>query len=146
MIEDFIRKFTKQSVDLLELDKKFFFVPDILKEIRIETKPASIGLFLGEMKKGKFSPSLALLDIMAKTSNEKIVVKDIGEMDFLYGKDLRKRHIKNIAGEKKVGFLKLIVNDKNECLGYGKIVKELNSVGVVVKNILDKGDYLRREK
>jgi ribosome biogenesis protein Nip4 len=42
--------------------------------------------------------------------------------------------------------LTLVVNSKKEILGYGKITGNLqNTQKMFVKNILDCGDYLRRE-
>ncbi|MEK6816492.1 MAG: hypothetical protein AABY09_02685 [Nanoarchaeota archaeon] len=146
MIEDFCRKFTAKSVDYEKAGNAYYIIPKELKEIESFTKPVMMGLYLGEDRKEKFFPSLALLTILAKTSEEKVCVKDIGEMDFVYGKDLRKRHILKFEGETKIGFLKIVVNKNGECLGYGKIIGEKNSEGVIVKNVLDIGDYIRREK
>ena len=141
MIDLFISKFTETKVDYTKIDREYFVIPKRLNEIKQDLKPELIGLFLGKDSKTKFYPSLPLLDILAKTSKEKVIVKDIGEMDFIYGKNLRARHIERIEGENKPGFFKLVMNKKGECLGYGKLEKDNK-----VKNILDKGDYLRREK
>ena len=50
----------------------------------------------------------------------------------------------------KKGDYTLILNESNECLGFGKITCNLRGEAdahkVVVKNILDIGDFLRREK
>lgn len=146
MIEDFVRKFTAHSVGYEQVGNAYYLIPKELKEIKSFTKPVMMGLYLGEDRKEKFLPSLALLAILAKTSEEKVCVKDIGEMDFVYGKDLRKRHIMKFEGETKVGFLKLVMNRNGECLGYGKIIGEKDSEGVIVKNVLDIGDYIRRER
>ena len=146
MIEDFVRKFTTHCVGYEQIGNAYYLIPKELKDIKSFTKPVMMGLYLGEDKKDKFIPSLALLAILAKTSTEKAYVKDIGEIDFIYGKDLRKRHIVKFEGETKIGFLKLVMNKNEECLGYGKIVGEKNSEGVIVKNVLDIGDYIRREK
>jgi ribosome biogenesis protein Nip4 len=42
----------------------------------------------------------------------------------------------------------LILNQYDECLGFGRIMRDLNEKtnGVVVKNISDVGDFLRRER
>lgn len=146
MIDDFIKKFTAQSVNYEKICSAYYLIPKELKDIKSFTGPVMMGLYLGEDKKDKFLPSLALLTILAKTSEEKVYVKDIGEMDFVYGKDLRKRHILKFNGETKIGFLKLVMNKNDECLGYGKVIGEKNSDGVIVKNVLDIGDFIRREK
>ncbi len=146
MIDDFVRKFTTHCVGYEQIGNAYYLIPKELKDIKSFTKPVMMGLYLGEDKKDKFLPSLALLSLLAKTSTEKVYVKDIGEIDFIYGKDMRKRHIAKFEGETKIGFLKLVMNKNEECLGYGKIVGEKNSECVIVKNVLDIGDYIRREK
>ncbi len=144
----FIKKFTDKEIDFVKLDNKYFLKNSKLIELNEELgyKPEVLGLLLGEDKDGKFFPSLALLEILSKVSKERIILKGFGEIDFVYGKDLKKRHINRIEGETKVGFLKLIQNAKGENIGYGKIIKDLESSSVVIKNKLDRGDFLRREK
>ena len=43
--------------------------------------------------------------------------------------------------------LVLVQNERDENLGYGKIIDDINNspMRIVVKNFLDKGDFLRRE-
>ena len=51
-------------------------------------------------------------------------------------------------GSKRKGDATLVLNEFGECLGFGTIMDILNgSAGnVAVKNVLDVGDFLRREK
>lgn len=144
MINTFISKFTNEKFEFIEIDNNYFLAnKDILE---FSTKDClMIGLPMGKVVKNKFKPSLALLSLLNQCSNEKVIVKDIGEIDFIYGKDLKARCVERIVGEDKKGFLKLIVNKNDECLGYGKIVGNLEG-GKVVKSLLDIGDFLRREK
>ncbi len=147
MIESFIKKFANVKLRYKKIENKYYLISKELWALteKINLNFFTIGVYLGHEKNEKFFPSLALLNILAKHTDDKIMLKDIGEMDFLYKKDLRSRHIKQYNGESKVGFLRLVVNEKNECLGYAKIVKTLDSPGIVLKNKLDMGDYLRRE-
>lgn len=144
MINTFISKFTDKKFEFIKIDNNYFLANKDLEEFNTEDS-LMFGLPLGKVVKGKFKPSLALLSLLSQCSNEKVIVKDIGEIDFIYGKDLKARCIERIEGEDKKGFLKLIVNKNNDCLGYGKIVGTLEG-GKVVKSILDIGDFLRREK
>ena len=143
MIEKFVSKFTNRKLDYIRQDNRFFMasgkVLNIAKSIKL--KPGLIGVFLGEVKAGKFYPSLALLDWLSGNSNEKVFVNNLGEIDFLYGKHLRKRHIVAIDGTVKPGFLKLVQNEHDENLGYGKIADNGG-----IRNKLDRGDFLRRER
>ncbi|MFH1456409.1 MAG: hypothetical protein ABIF40_05685 [archaeon] len=147
MIDAFIKKFTDVKIPYFKIDDKYYLASKELLALakKINLDYFTIGKYLGEENKGKFMPSLALLGVLSEISDNKIIVKDIGEMDFLYGKNLRSRHIKNCEGEQKIGFLKLVINERGDCLGYAKIVKVLDDKGVVLKNKQDMGDYLRRE-
>ncbi|RME54641.1 hypothetical protein D6777_03135 [Candidatus Woesearchaeota archaeon] len=145
MIDNFVAKFTSKEIMYEKIGDSYYLIDKAITNINFPYPLVFKGLCLGELRKDKFYPSLALLDVLAKFSNEKVYVKDIGEMDFVYGKNLRKRHIVKVEGSTKKGFLKLIMNMKNECLGYGKVVNDFSSEGVVIRNVLDKGDYLRRE-
>ncbi len=147
MIDIFLSKFGIKKLDYLALGNKYYLISKKLQELsrQILRQPELIGLFLGEVKDGKFSPSLPLLSIIAKDTNEKVIVKDIGENDFLYGKNLRPRHIIKMEGTLKEGFLKIAVNERNECLGLAKIKKIVGNE-ISMRNVLDVGDYLRRER
>ena len=146
MLEDFAEKFTKEKISYKQIGKKFFMNNTRLEKERLEQKEKYFGLYLGEEKEGVFIPSFTFLEWLAKHSKEKIVVKDIGEMDFLYGKTLRTRHIDHIEGETKIGFLKLVQNSNEENLGYGKLTGELSQPGQILKPKLDRGLFLKREK
>jgi hypothetical protein len=53
-----------------------------------------------------------------------------------------------VKGSKRKGDYTLTLNRHGECLGFGKILFNLDRKieGVTVKNISDIGDFLRREK
>jgi ribosome biogenesis protein Nip4 len=143
---DFVSKFTKQELKYYKLNNKYFLANSELEKNKLDQKEQFFGLFLGEDIDGEFKPAFGLLDWLSKHSNEKVFVKDIGEMDFLYGKPLRSRHILKVEGETKVGFLKLIQNEHDENLGYGKIVGDFTKTEQVIKPKLDRGVFLKREK
>ena len=147
MIDTFLSKFGVTNLDFIQIENKYYLADEKLQELnkKINRKPSLIGLYLGENKDEKFNPSMALLDIISKTTNEKVIIKDIGENDFLYGKKLRPRHVAKVEGTLKEGFLKIVVNDRNECLGLAKI-KDIAGTEFSLKNVLDAGDFLRREK
>jgi ribosome biogenesis protein Nip4 len=50
-------------------------------------------------------------------------------------------------GSKRKSDATLVLNEFGECLGFGKILEDITgSEGrIVVKNVLDVGDFLRRE-
>jgi ribosome biogenesis protein Nip4 len=106
------------------------------------------GVYLGKVKNGKFFPSFNLLSMMAEKRANKIFVDKRSEWLFICGRDLFKRGIRRVIGSKRKGDYALILNDYGECLGFGKILRNLDKIveGVAIKNISDLGDFLRREK
>jgi len=146
MLDDFVAKFTDEKIHAIQIGNKFFLENKELEKCKLKQKERIFGVFLGEEKDGNFVPAFGLLDWLSERSKEKVFVKDIGEMDFLYGKNLRARHIDHVDGETKVGFLKLIQNIHDENLGYGKISGDFSKTEQVIKAKLDRGIFLKREK
>jgi ribosome biogenesis protein Nip4 len=145
MLTDFIKKFTDKKIEFEQIGQKFFLKNEKLAKYRLDTKEKYFGLFLGEEVDEKFVPAFGLLDWLSKNTEEKVFVKDIGEMDFLYGKNLRSRHILRVEGSIKVGFLKLVQNEFDDNLGYGKIVGDFEKTNQVIKHKMDRGILLKRE-
>ena len=105
------------------------------------------GTYLGKVKNGKFFPSFSLLAIISKVGANKVTVDKKTAWLFICGRDIFRRGIKKVTGSRKKGSYTLILNECGECLGFGKIVRDLaeETAGVAVKNISDIGDFLRRE-
>ncbi len=154
MIHDFIRQFSDIKITAVKIGNDYYHCPDSVAKIKnsIKVRPYSAGIFLGTRAKSansEFRPSVALLDILSKNSDKKVFVDKKGEWLFLCGRDLFG------ASVKKVNFneedeLVLVQNENDENLGYGLIVTDVkhsrNKDKMVVKNILDRGSFLRREK
>ena len=107
------------------------------------------GTYLGKVKKGTFFPSFNLLAMLAKGKANKIVVDRKAAWLFICGRDVFRRSILTMHGLRRKGDYALVMNEFGECLGFGKILCSLDAdvkgVEVVVKNISDVGDFLRRE-
>jgi ribosome biogenesis protein Nip4 len=107
------------------------------------------GTYLGKIKDARFFPSFNLLKIIAeKEAANKVFVDKKSEWLFICGRDIFKQRITKVVGSKRKGDYVLVLNQHDECLGFGKILQDLDKVekGVAVKNILDIGDFLRRER
>ena len=107
------------------------------------------GAYLGAVKGAAFFPSFILLSMVADSKANKLVIDKKTAWLFICGRDIFKKGILKGNNLKK-GDYTLILNEHNECLGFGKIMHDLREEPdvnkVVVKNILDIGDFLRREK
>jgi archaeosine-15-forming tRNA-guanine transglycosylase len=88
--------------------------------------------------------------IAEKETSSRVVVDDHTEWLFICGRDIFKKGILKIEGTKRKGDHTLILNKHGECLGFGRLILDLNEKiagqQIAVKNISDLGDFLRREK
>lgn len=143
-----IQKFTdKKIIDLnevVQLGREFYLVDSKLKNTykKINKQAAYIGTFLGQNEK----PSLYLLDLLAKNAKKKVIVTEKGEWLFICKRDLFAKGIKDAEGNPKINDFVLVMNQKNECLGYGQMIADLSARKTVIKRLFDIGDFLRREK
>ena len=106
------------------------------------------GIYLGKTGKGKFLPSFELLRMIARQEANKVFINSRSEWLFICGRDLFRQGIIKLYGNIKVGSHVLVLNQNDECLGFGRAIADLSATqtGVVVKNLFDIGDFLRRER
>lgn len=152
-----INNFAKRFGAELDLDERFvakrgnryFLLNQELRELA-ETcgNWFYAGTYLGKVKGGEFHPSFPLLFMIAEKAKNKVTVDDKSAWLFVCGRDLFKEGILKIEGSKGKGDYTLVFNRHGECLGCGRIVKDLEKLkgGLAVKNLLDIGDFLRRER
>ncbi|MBI2135775.1 hypothetical protein HYU06_01765 [Candidatus Woesearchaeota archaeon] len=142
---------TKDSLEIAD---------EIMK--RSNESPYALGTFLGNIsnvKTGnnpnsaiknnnhyarKFIPSPAFPDLLAEKSQKKVTVNAKAEWLFLCGRDVFESSVmKKNSGlsnsELKPGNLVLVQNEKDENLGVGRAGEK------IIRNLLDKGSYLRDE-
>ncbi|MFP4112111.1 MAG: hypothetical protein ACLFPQ_01355 [Candidatus Woesearchaeota archaeon] len=119
-------------------DNKYFLIDAKAKKLKenISRSVFSAGLFMGEIKKQEFIPSLALIDKLSTFSENKVFVDKKAEWLFLCGRDIFEKSVHDSEGERGIVFVQ---NLKDENLGLGKFEKK------EVTNIIDKGYYLRKE-
>ena len=152
-IKDFVGQF-RASIALdesliIKKKNRYYLLNENLKK-QMQQDFFYAGVYLGKLKGAIFFPSFLLLTMMAESKANKIVVDKKTAWLFICGRDIFKQGILKLNGTKRKGDYTLILNEHNECLGFGKILrnirKETVANKVVVKNILDIGDFLRREK
>ncbi|MFA6072996.1 MAG: hypothetical protein WC758_02710 [Candidatus Woesearchaeota archaeon] len=140
-LESFVRLFTDEKIKHHKKGKKFFLINDELLEIEKKLpETISTGIILGEMKEN-FRPSIYLLEILSSKTKNKMFVNDKAEWLFLCGRDILPPGIVNDCSTEK---LFLIQNERDENLGLGKKVRQKKTH--FVKNIIDRGNFLRRER
>lgn len=134
--------------NVVERENRYFLLNDRLKGfVMLEFFYA--GVYLGKVKSGVFLPSFNLLRIIAeKRGANKVFLDERSAWLFICGRDVFKRGIIRVEGSWRKGDYTLVLNKHGECLGFGLILKDLEMVksGVTVKNVLDIGDFLRRER
>ncbi|MEM0313461.1 MAG: hypothetical protein QXQ41_02810 [Candidatus Bathyarchaeia archaeon] len=132
-----------------ERNGEFFLLNPDVKEFS-EKNPCwcHAGIYLGKVRDKRFTPSFPLLFMIAEKAKNKVIVDDKSAWLLICGRDIFKQGVIWVSGSMRRGSYMLVLNKYGECLGLGRIIKSLDeaSEGAVVKNILDLGDFLRREK
>jgi ribosome biogenesis protein Nip4 len=136
-IAEFIEKFTDKKIGNIEKERGKYYLADhdvSLCAKKIKLPASGIGLFLGSEKNSRFMPSLALLQMLSKISDRKTIINRKQEWFFTNSRDL------DVKGKTRFheGMI-LVQNQFDENLGLGEFTKK------GIKNIIDIGDYLRRE-
>jgi ribosome biogenesis protein Nip4 len=140
-------KLSLNANSIVEKTGRYFLLNESL--LRIARKDFYYaGIYLGKIKKGKFFPSFNLLTMLAKGEANKIVVDKKAAWLFICGRDIFSQGILSVHGSQKKGDHALVLNEFGECLGFGRIINRFDRAianEVVIKNISDVGDFLRRE-
>jgi ribosome biogenesis protein Nip4 len=150
-LDDFVSRFgTQITLDgnfIVKKQGRYFLLSENVK--RLTSKGFYYaGTYLGKVKDGKFFPSFNLLNIVAQKKASRIDIEKKAEWLFICGRDVFEQGITKVTGSTKKGDYILVLNSYGECLGFGKILRNLDRKrrGPAVENILDIGDFLRRER
>ncbi|MGA3192419.1 MAG: hypothetical protein ABSD73_07885 [Candidatus Bathyarchaeia archaeon] len=150
-IDDFVSLFGASiSLDeslIVEKSSRYFLLSASLKKLALKDFFYA-GTYLGKVKNGRFFPGFELLRMMAEKKANEVVVNKKTEWLFICGRDVFKRGIVKAIGPARKGDHVLVLNCYDECLGFGRVVSDLGMEedSVVIKNISDIGDFLRREE
>jgi ribosome biogenesis protein Nip4 len=146
--EEYVRQFCDLSLDVSWIGKEAYLAEPMLHDfVRSYAGPIeSAGLYLGRIRGSRFVPSLALIDILSRHTEKKVFVNTKTAWLFLCGRDVFRTGIKRFNPPMKKGDLVFVQNLHDENLGLGKVQGSLTfGSEIAVKNVMDKGDYLRRE-
>ncbi len=136
-----LKKIFRNKLFVVSTGRKEIFVVDkFLYEIykKLNREVYCLGLYIGEIKKNFFLLSLELASIIEPFTKNKIIVNEKAEQLFLYGKDIFENSILKSFKKFKYGERCLVLNKHHETLGIGKYM------GKVIKNLMDRGWYLRK--
>ena len=134
-LQEFAKNFVAEDIGETELKKNTYYFKQ-----QENTQAISQGLPLGTTGK-QFKPSLYLLEILSKKSTNKIFINDKAEWLFLCGRDVFEE---SITQDNSTSKTVLVQNQRNENLGLGKKTKQGKKTTII--NIIDRGDFLRRER
>jgi ribosome biogenesis protein Nip4 len=131
---------------IVEKDQRYYLLNSRLKQLA-RNDYYYAGLYLGKVKNGVFFPSFNLLKMLVDVAVNKIVIDKKAAWLFICGRDIFRTGIVKAYGSRRVGDCTLVLNEYGECLGFGRITGGLDAAEgkVVIRNILDVGDFLRRE-
>ncbi|NVM56404.1 MAG: hypothetical protein HWN66_22085 [Candidatus Helarchaeota archaeon] len=136
--------------------KEVLLVTDQLSRVFQEFKdyrnPYAMGIHFGDITRNKFRISLEGITLIAKHVEEKTILTDSGEKKVLYRRDLTKEDLQYIPPSIQKNDLSILTNENGEVLALGKYLINLDEIKTssrnrkIVKNIIDKGWYLRKGK
>ncbi|MCC7574707.1 hypothetical protein KO361_03895 [Candidatus Woesearchaeota archaeon] len=140
-LDEFVSFFVNDfSYKYVKVGKNYFLVNSFSDSFSDNNLSSfMIGSPLGKDNKF-FEPSLFLLELLSKDSRNKVFINDQAEWLFLCGRDV---FLDNVVKNQSSGDVFLVQNSKDENLGLGFKTK-INGK-VMVKNLFDRGDFLRRE-
>ena len=77
----------------------------------------------------------------------KVVLNKKASWLFICGRDVFQQGIIKAIGSQRKGDCTLVLNEFGECLGFGVLTASLKeqSGKIAIRNVLDVGDFLRRE-
>ena len=132
--------------------RRIFLVPmrwvSLLEEAKgFEIK--SLGIFMGDLAKGRFRFSLQILTDLVKFTDNTIVVSERGAQAFTYGRSVLKQSVVKLQEGLMRGNRVLVLNEEGECLGVASLtidstrLNRLSKDKLVAKNLVDIGAYVR---
>lgn len=141
-------KITFDKDSIVKKEGRYFLLSGTLKRL-IRKNYYYAGTYLGKLRNGKFFPSFILLSRLAKGGAKSVIVDRKTAWLFICGRDVFGKGILKVRGSLSKNDYAIVLNEFNECLGFGRVVSDCNVAGkgdyLAVKNVSDLGDFLRRE-
>lgn len=134
------------NAEVVTKSRRYYVLPPPLRRI-VKNDFYYAGLYLGKVKSGVFFPSFNLLKMLVSVVSNKVVLGQKAAWLFVCGRDIFRDSIVRAVGSQRKGDYTLVLNEYEECLGFGIVTANFKDVAskVVIRNMLDLGDFLRRE-
>jgi ribosome biogenesis protein Nip4 len=154
VIVDFALQFGVKLVfndDLLfQCEGRFFLLNSNVKSL-VRDNFFYAGIYLGKVRSGKFFPSFNLLSMLIEHECNRIVIDRKASWLFICGRNIFRNSILQAYGKIRQKNHVLVLNELGECLGFGRVLagfeeQQDNKNSVAIANVLDIGDFLRRER
>jgi ribosome biogenesis protein Nip4 len=151
-IKDFTRQFTQEKLFdpalVMRIGREFYLVPQALRQVMAKTqrRPAFAGTLIAAERGDGLRPSTQLLDMIAKTDAKSVTINEKAEWLVICGRPPLLSSIVGKKGDPQRGDTVLILNMKEECIGYGVVKDEWFVKKGIVRLEYDIGDFLRRER
>jgi ribosome biogenesis protein Nip4 len=123
---------------------------DIFKKTKRKRNPYCLGLYFGDLLNNELLLSIEGATLCSPYTDRKVKVSHKGEQAVLYGRDVQRSLIENFPSSIRLGQKVIIINRLDEALAlgraliYGKEFHDAHKDTSVIKNILDRGWYLRK--
>ena len=139
-------KILLNSEFIVEKTQRYYLLTPALRKVT-KTDFFYAGLYLGKVKNGVFFPSFNFLNMLVPVAANKVVLERKAAWLFICGRDVFREGIAKLIGSQRRGDITLVMNEFCECLGFGTVTGYLEQTQgkVAVRNVLDVGDFLRRE-
>jgi 60S ribosome subunit biogenesis protein NIP7 len=140
-----IREGEKKEVYALSKDLSDFI--DRFRNLNV----VHAGIKVGEVGK-RFRFSLEGTFYLARRKRKRVYVNSKGEMLFLYGRDVFAGSVVKVTEDVRENDIVMVCNTKGDIIGIGKSrfdadrMRSVERDRVVVENLVDRGEYLRKER
>lgn len=120
-------------------------------DLRKVLSPQHLGVKVGEIGSRRLRLSIEGAYFFVK-SRKRVFVSDRGEMLFLYGRDVFASSVTDVDSDVMENDVVFVVNRYGDVLGIGRSrfdalrILEAEDDRVVVENLVDRGEYLRKER
>jgi ribosome biogenesis protein Nip4 len=138
---------TGKRVELFLVSNKLM---DIFKKTQGKRNPYCLGLYFGDLLNDELLLSIEGATLCSPYTHRKVMVSHKGEQAVLYGRDVQRSLIEDFPSSIRRGQKVIIINRLGEVLALGKALingkkfHDAHKDASVIKNILDRGWYLRK--